>query len=139
GIDIRPVKSDIDRGCGFLIRVDGLTIFHPGDAVDTSRTTPSPYTQTIDSLASIAKPIDLFFFPIRGCGFPDLEAVKKGVDYTISTLQPRVALPMHARNVEYELREYVREARQRGAKANYYCVRQPGDRFLFSKGKVKPL
>lgn len=139
GIEIRPVKSDIDQGCGFLIRVDGLTIFHPGDAVDTSRTTPSPYTQMIDSLAAITEQVDLFFFPIRGCGFPDLEAVEKGIDYTISTLRPRVALPMHARNVEYELRDYVRDALQRGAKANYYCVRQPGDRFLFSKGKVNPL
>ncbi|MBU0507315.1 ankyrin repeat domain-containing protein [bacterium] len=139
GIKVRPIKSDIDRGCGFLISVDGLTILHPGDAVDTSRVTPSPYTQTIDSLAQIASSVDLFFFPIRGCGFPDLEAVCKGVDYTISTLHPRVALPMHARNVEYELREYVRDAEQRGAKANYYCVRQPGDRFFYSKGKVKPL
>jgi len=139
GIEIRPVKSDIDQGCGFLVSVDGLTIFHPGDAVDTSRTTPSPYTRTIDSLASVAQSVDLFFFPIRGCGFPDLEAVTKGIDYTISTLKPRVALPMHARNVEYELRDYVREAKQRKANANYYCVRQPGDRFLYSKGKVKPL
>ncbi len=139
GIEIRPIKSDIDQGCGFLIRVDGLTILHPGDAVDTSRVTPSPYTQTVDSLAAETNNVDLFFFPIRGCGFPDLEAVKKGVDYAIAALQPQVALPMHARDVEYELQTYARDARQRGANANYHCVRQPGERFLYSKGKITPL
>ncbi|RPH96655.1 hypothetical protein EHM69_00460 [candidate division KSB1 bacterium] len=139
GISIRPIKSDIDQGCGFFIQVDGLTIFHPGDAVDTSRIIPSRYSRTVDSLAVAAKSVDMFFFPIRGCGFPDLEAVKHGIDYTISTLHPKVALPMHARNAEYELRNYAAEAKKRKANANYHCVRQPGERFFYSGGKVKPI
>lgn len=139
GIEIQSMKSDIDQGVGFLIRVDGMTIFHSGDAVDTSRAKPSRYSQTIDSLANVVGAVDLFFFPVRGCGFPDLDAVKSGCDYTIQTMKPKVALPMHARNSEQELREYVRDAKQRGAKANYYTVRQRGDRFLYKNGKAQTL
>jgi ankyrin repeat protein/L-ascorbate metabolism protein UlaG (beta-lactamase superfamily) len=139
GLEIRPFKSDIDNGCGFLIRADGVTILHSGDAIDTSRAVPSRFTHQIDSLAAIAEPVDLFFFPIRGCGFPDLEALKVGVDYTISTLKPKLILPMHARDVEYELRNYARDARQRNVDANYYCVRHSGDRFLYQNGKAIPL
>ena len=139
GIEVQAIKSNIDNGSGFLVRVDGLTFFHPGDAVDTSRASANGYTHMIDSLAAMQSSMDFVFFPIRGCGFPDLEAVKLGNDYAVSHFKPAVAFPMHSLNAEEELANYVRDAEQRKALANYVCVKHRGDRFLYQNGKIEVL
>ncbi len=136
GLSVYPIKSDIDQGVGFLIEVDGLKIFHTGDAVDTSRVTPSRFTQYVDTLKQRFGSVDLLFFPIRGCGFPDLEALKKGNDYAIAQLQPKAVFPMHAVDSEYELREYADNAKHRGVNANFVTVSNRGDRYIYRDMKI---
>ena len=59
------------------------------------------YTDEIDYLAGLGKPIDLAFLPISGCSLGTPESVREGVYYALEKLQPSVFFPQHAGNASY--------------------------------------
>lgn len=94
-IKVTPIKST-DAGEGFLVVVDGVTIYHPGDHANNNRNNPTAHNSEIDFLAQSHSNIDIAFFPTSGCSFRDKEALKQGVKYTVEKLHPNIAFPMHA-------------------------------------------
>ncbi len=129
--------ASTDAGVGFLIKVDGLTIFHAGDHACKQKDLKGPYTAEIDYLADKSNGVDLAFLPITGCGFRDPEAVKNGIFYTLERLKPDVMFPMHVLGFEYQYEEFARNAEKENTKTKYACAENKGDYFLFVKGKIK--
>lgn len=95
GVRIRTIRST-DSGAGFLVESDGVVIYHPGDHVNKDGKLTSDFTGEIDYLASLKKKVDIAFFPVNGCGFPDAEGVKLGNLYAIKELKPVLCIAMHA-------------------------------------------
>jgi ankyrin repeat protein len=135
-MEISTIAST-DAGVGFLVKVDGLTIFHAGDHACKQKDLKGPYTDEIDYLVDKSNSVDLVFLPITGCGFRDPEAVKSGIFYTLERLKPNVMFPMHVLGFEYQYQEFVRDAEKENTKTKFACAENKGNYFLYAKGKIK--
>lgn len=95
GMKISTIRStDLDGG--YLVEVDGLVIFHPGDHANREDDLTKAFTDEIDLIANKGLSIDLAFTPIRGCGLGLPPQVRLGMIYMIDTLHPNLLIPMHA-------------------------------------------
>ncbi len=132
-IKVTPVKST-DAGEGFLVEVDGVTIYHPGDHANDNRNNPVAHNSEIDFLAQSNSNIDIAFFPISGCSFRDKVALKQGVKYTVEKLHPNVAFPMHASNREdIVFPEFAKEANEYSKGTEFISsINYKGDRYFYS-------
>ncbi|MEK6265653.1 MAG: MBL fold metallo-hydrolase [Clostridium sp.] len=89
-----------DIGISFLVKVDGLTIFHAGDlnwwhwiedSLEEKSLAESSFKAEILKLKS-EKPIDIAFFPVD----PRLqEFYYIGGEYFAENIQPKLLIPMH--------------------------------------------
>ncbi len=132
-IKVTPIKST-DAGEGFLVEVDGVTIYHPGDHANDNRNNPVAHNSEIDFLAQTYSNIDIAFFPISGCSFRDKVALKQGVKYTVEKLNPNIALPMHASTREdIVFPEFAKEANEYTEVTEFISsINYKGDRYFYS-------
>jgi L-ascorbate metabolism protein UlaG (beta-lactamase superfamily) len=92
---IRTVAST-DTGVGFLVSVDGLTLFHAGDHAEWSESESVAYRREIDWLAGFGERVDLAFLPIAtGYTCEPLQDIRVGATYAVTRLWPAVTFPMH--------------------------------------------
>ena len=133
GIKVTPIIST-DSGEGFLVEVDGVTIYHPGDHANGNQVDPSEHNNEIDILAKKYQNIDIAFFPSSGCRFRDKVALKQGVYYTVEKLQPKVAFPMHGTTHEdTAYPEFAKEANKKtDGTAFISTISCKGDRYFYT-------
>ena len=136
GMEITAIESN-DSGQGFFIKVDGVTIFHPGDHANRKRDFSGPFKKEIDFLADQGLKADIMFAPVSGCGFGDIVAVKKGVFYTIDRLASRSIFPMHSSGNESRYREFAKEAKNAGYEGPFCLAEFCGDHFIVTPDGVK--
>jgi ankyrin repeat protein/L-ascorbate metabolism protein UlaG (beta-lactamase superfamily) len=132
GVEIIPIESN-DSGQGYFVKVDGVSIFHPGDHANRQRDFSGPFKKEIDYLADQGLKADILFVPVSGCGFGDITAVKKGDYYTMDRLSARYIFPMHAQGNPLQYQQFAKEAKERGYENTFNCAEFPGDCFV-----VKP-
>jgi ankyrin repeat protein/L-ascorbate metabolism protein UlaG (beta-lactamase superfamily) len=132
GMNITTIESN-DTGVGFVVEVDGLTLFHAGDHANRKHDFSGTFPVEIDHLATLGIGIDLAFMPVTGCGFGDRECVQKGVLYSIDKLAPNVLFPMHAGGNEHVYEEFAEKAVAMGVETPIGCARNDGDRFFYGK------
>lgn len=129
GMEIIPIESN-DSGQGYFVKVDGVTIFHPGDHANRQRDFSGPFKKEIDFLADQGLKADILFAPVSGCGFGDIVAVKKGVYYAIDRLSARSVFPMHAGGSEFRYRDFAKEAGNAGYDVPFCLAEFAGDHFI---------
>jgi len=130
GVTIIPIKST-DAGEGFLVETDGIVIYHPGDHINKESSLAADFKGEIDYLAGLNKSVDIAFFPVSGCGFPDAGIVKTGNIYTIETLKPRLCVAMHANDQECKAFNAEIESKFPGKQTVYGTF--PGDSFIYPR------
>jgi len=135
GVKITPITST-DSGEGFLVEVDGVTIYHPGDHANFDRENPVEHHREIDYLAKCCDHVDIAFFPITGCRFQDKVALKQGVYYATKKLKPEVAFLMHGSHSEKDFKDFQKEAQTKQKETPFYYTLSKGARFLYSGNKV---
>ena len=123
-----------DTGQGFLVSINGITIYHPGDhALFTEEDRPF-FVQEVDLIAKMADKVDLAFLPVSGCPSRwQKEYIVDGFFYIIDKLNPKQVFPMHALNSEYKLKEFAELAEQRKIKTQIVCAEYRGDSFICSQ------
>jgi len=128
GLTIHAIRST-DSGVGFFVEADGIVVYHPGDHVNKTKNLSADFKDEIDYLASLDKRVDIAFFPVEGCGFPGLEAVKTGNFYVIGQMKPDVCVAMHGE--ESSCAAFTKEitGKIRDQKTSYGIY--PGDRFFY--------
>lgn len=89
--EIKTIEST-DDGVGFLVKVDGLSIFHSGDHALWGSGSKSLFEKGIEEIAKDA--IDIAFLPIAG-GIKEVETADDGAKFAIEKIRPKVAIPMH--------------------------------------------
>jgi ankyrin repeat protein/L-ascorbate metabolism protein UlaG (beta-lactamase superfamily) len=136
GMEITTIESN-DSGVGFFVKVDGVSIFHSGDHANRKQDFSGPFKKEIQFLADKGLKPDIFFAPVSGCGFGDLEAVKKGIFYTIKKLSPHVMVPMHAGGGEENYIKFAKETIAAGFDTPICCAGHNGDWFFVNQGSVK--
>ena len=128
GVRIHTIRST-DSGAGFLVEAEGVVIYHPGDHVNKSDSLSPDYKNEIDFLAGLGKKVDIAFFPVNGCAFPDPEGVKLGNLYAIEKLKPVLCFAMHADTEQ--CRGFAETIMQKYTSIRADFGTFPGDRFNF--------
>jgi ankyrin repeat protein/L-ascorbate metabolism protein UlaG (beta-lactamase superfamily) len=136
GLEIIPIESN-DSGQGYFVKVDGVTIFHPGDHANRQRDFSGPFKKEIDYLADQGLKADILFVPVSGCGFGDIVSVKKGDYYTMDRLSARYVFPMHAAGNPLQYAQFAKEAKDRGYENTFNCAEFPGDCFFVEAKESK--
>jgi ankyrin repeat protein/L-ascorbate metabolism protein UlaG (beta-lactamase superfamily) len=126
GVKITAIPST-DSGEGFMVEVDGLTIYHPGDHAKRFRDGDKAFSDEIDFLAKQYQNIDIAFIPITGCSFRDKKSLIEGNDYVIEKFKPSLVLPMHGSGNEHRYKEYAEERNN----SIYQYVSSRGDRLFY--------
>ena len=137
GVEIFNINHAFDGipEAAFLIKADGLVIFHSGDHGCTGEELDPLFKANIDYLAEQGSPIDLAF--ISQFGGRDGAEINIGDLYTIERLEPRVTFPMHQGGGERFYKIFAEEIQQNGAKTQVYCAEKRGQRFFYRKGKIE--
>lgn len=137
GLDIWTIKST-DEGVGFLVKVDGLVIFHGGDHAYWGGSIDS-FSREIDYLARVEDKIDIVFLALATGTGQRSESITRGIFYAIEKLRPKVMLPMHAGGKEYLYKEFAQEAEKKNLKTKVcYCLNR-GDELIYQNGEIKKL
>ena len=129
--------TSTDAGVGFLIKVDGLVIFHAGDHVHWGGAM-DPFAKEIDYLAKSDKDFDIVFLTIIiGRDLSRWESITKGAFYAIEKLLPKVMFPMHAGGKEHLYKKFAQEAERKKIKTKVHCAENKGDRFFYQNSRIK--
>jgi ankyrin repeat protein/L-ascorbate metabolism protein UlaG (beta-lactamase superfamily) len=131
------VNHSSDEGGGFLVEVDGLTIFHMGDHANGSDVLSEEFTNEIDIIAQQNKQIDVLFAPIRGCSLGTPDQVKAGVYYTLDKLNPSLFFPMHTGIYTTENKAFADQIARDGIKVPVKYSISRGDRFFYDKSQLE--
>lgn len=136
GLEILTINHNFDGipEVAFLVKLDGLVIYHSGDHGSTGEKLNPIFRDNIDYLSQQTRDIDIAFVSQFGSGTSD--GVNNGDLYTISKLGPKVTFPMHKRGGERFYKEFALEAKQRGAQTVISCAQKKGDRFFYQSGKI---
>jgi L-ascorbate metabolism protein UlaG (beta-lactamase superfamily) len=109
----------------FLVRVDGLTIFHAGDHGSSRGMKDPVFGDNIRYLAGQAHHLDLMFTPTFG---GEIDAIR--------ALQPCVVFPMHDGGRERQYALFARKLESIGLKVQVGAADQRGALFFYSKGSI---
>jgi len=130
-VETIPISGLGPPGSGFLVEVDGLTIFFGGDHLLSSDAQRDAFRKTIDYVKSRGKPIDLLILSANfmyGRIFP---ANLEGIDYAVKTLEPRAYLAMAAsESTEFVLVEAAKALKKYKDRTAIFCPEHRGDLFI---------
>ncbi len=138
GVNVKTTGST-DEGVGFLVTVDGLTLYHAGDHALWSENAAEAFGAEIQWLKAQGTSIDLAFFPVAtGYACEPRPSIWKGVESAARELRPRVLVPMHVRCVaKLDLYEKFRaEVGPRLGETAVVAPAERGDRFRYAAGKL---
>jgi len=127
GLKILNIHHDFDGipESAFLVKVEGLTLFHAGDH-GHSRGMESPvFKDNLMYMAAQAPRLDLLFTPTFG-----------GEVDTIRTLRPQGVFPMHDGGNERQYAAFAQEIRALNVASEVGVAENSGARFLYSRGKL---
>lgn len=136
GVEVTTFKST-DTGQGFLVRADGVTIYHPGDHAWFADEDEIPFKKEVDFVASQATNIDIAFLPVSGCPSRwKKESIIAGFMYSLDKLNPNQVYPMHALQREYTMKEFAELADEAKSRSQIVCSENIGDNFIYTKTMV---
>jgi L-ascorbate metabolism protein UlaG (beta-lactamase superfamily) len=130
GLEILNIHHEGDGmpESSFLVRVDGLTIFHAGDHGSSRGMKDPVFGDNIRYLAGQAPELDLMFTPTFG---GEIDAIR--------ALEPRVVFPMHDGGRERQYALFAQKVRSLGLDVQVGAADKRGARFLYSRGRLEAL
>jgi ankyrin repeat protein len=126
-----------DAGVGYVVEVDGLTLYHAGDHAGWREGERDEYMAEIDYLAGLGKNIDMAFLNATGCHSHDTVALAEGTLYTLQKLRPAVWMPTHGSNQEHVYRQFIDKMDAAGAPSEGVCLENRGDLYFYRKDKLQ--
>jgi hypothetical protein len=122
---------------GFLVNVDGLSLYHAGDHAGWADGERDGFFSEIDYLRPFVGSLDLAFVNVTGCHAHDPERLREGNLYTIRELEPRVLVPTHAINREYVYAQASEELAAAGAATVFCCPGNRGDSYFYNGESIE--
>jgi len=116
-------------GEGFVVKVDGLTIFYGGDH-ESSDQSWDLFTKEIDYLQGQIRGFDLIFLQMI---FEEQYDSSKGVFYVLDRLKPAVMFPTTAVAATSFYKKFVKEAEARKIPTKIKCAENRGDIFFYNE------
>jgi L-ascorbate metabolism protein UlaG (beta-lactamase superfamily) len=135
-LEIATIAAN-DAGVGFLVKVDGLTLFHAGDHAGWAEGEKQGYICEIDYLSGLTDGVDLAFLNVTGCHAHNPDALKEGLLYALNRVPPKVLIPTHGLDREFVYGETAAEVTEKGMTFPVACPKTRGDRFVYSDCRLK--
>ncbi len=137
GMKIWTIDSN-DAGVGFLVQVDGISIWHAGDHAGwDDEDTKAEFIREIDYLDGLVGEVDFAFVNVTGCrhsGHP--EELFEGNAYTIDKLNARVTIPTHGVHNEHKYKEFAERMASENYNTEIYAPENCGDNFFYHNGSI---
>lgn len=97
GVSVKTTAST-DQGVGFLVTVDGVTLYHAGDHARWADGSAEAFEAEIRWLETEGARIDIAFVPIAtGAACEPRPSIWQGALFATMVLKPKVLFPMHVR------------------------------------------
>jgi L-ascorbate metabolism protein UlaG (beta-lactamase superfamily) len=127
GLEIWNVHHEFDGipESAFLVRVDGLMIFHAGDHGSSRGMEDPVFSDNVRYLARQAPELDLMFTPTFG---GEIDAIR--------ALKPRVVFPMHDGGRERQYALFAQKVMSLGLDVQVGAADKRGAVFFYSKGSI---
>jgi ankyrin repeat protein/L-ascorbate metabolism protein UlaG (beta-lactamase superfamily) len=135
-LEVITIESN-DAGVGFLVKVDGVNIYHAGDHAGFRDGERVGFTREIDYLAEHVASLDFAFVNVTGCHTQCASALADGTDYTLQKLSPKFWFPTHAGEQEYIYREFAEKVGKEIQRRNIICAENRGDCFVYKSGQIQ--
>jgi L-ascorbate metabolism protein UlaG (beta-lactamase superfamily) len=132
-IEVTTVPAT-DSGEAFLIRVDGLVIYHSGDHVYWIPADRDYYFREIDFLAGKTDHVDLLFIDWSMGGAR--ATIEEGLWYTVDKLGARTIFPMHMSSREGQVKQLIKDTSTEEKRSRIVGVEKRGEHFLYRGGKI---
>jgi L-ascorbate metabolism protein UlaG (beta-lactamase superfamily) len=133
GMQIFAVRSN-DAGAGYVLKVDGLTIYHAGDLAGWLPEQRAGFTSQIDSIDAAFDAVDIALVNVTGCHHQDTLALAEGTEYTINKLQPKLVIPTHGSGREYYYKVFMNKFADKFPNLVSFCPNWRGDAVKFTGG-----
>jgi len=135
-IEIQVINHSVDRipEVAFLVKVDGLSIYHSGDHSAFHPPHINAYKDNINYLATKVKYVDLAFIMTvdGGCRKTKYtDGIINGAFYSIEKLRPKMMFPMHGGGCEKYYEEFYQLSKTKGLKTKILPARNRGDKFIY--------
>lgn len=127
GMKVNTVVSDWDGipESAFLIKLDGITLYHAGDSSPDNN--KPPFSDNLRYLHSLAPDIDIAFTPTWG-----------GEDLMINALKPHFTFPMHDGGSEHQYTKFKEKAQRLGYPTKVIAAQRNGNVFIYDNGEIQP-
>jgi len=135
GMQIRTIESN-DGGVGFLVEVDGVTIYHAGDHAGWRENERDQFIGEIDYLAEHVDLVDFAFVNVTGCHHHDTVALLTSNMYVAEKLHPKFVIPTHSLNNEQVYAEHADKMRAEGYAGGFILPEFRGDHYVYRRGEV---
>lgn len=133
-IEVTTLPST-DSGESFLIRLDGLVIYHSGDNAMWMQSYRPFYMKQIDWLAARAGYVDLLFINYRlGNDRPQLE---EGLWTTADKLGARYIFPSHMLGADEQIQTLLKDAPSDRDRARIIDKETRGEKFIYRGGRFQ--
>ena len=132
GMDIATIEAN-DAGVGFLIDVDGVSIYFAGDHAGWREGERDGYMAEIDYLAQKVSNVDFALINVTGCHTHDTLALVESVAYALDKLAPSRWFPTHGIDREYVYDEFMKKPQIEALKVKSICPDHRGDHYLIKK------
>jgi L-ascorbate metabolism protein UlaG (beta-lactamase superfamily) len=126
-MEVFSVHHDFDGipEAAFLVRVDGLSIYHSGDHGNGRGPLRPRFVSNMEYLSELTAETDLMFIPLFGWERHQVDA-----------LNPHLLFPMHRRDAEETFLELVEQAESEGWQLPIACAETRGDWLLYRHGRT---
>ena len=126
-----------DAGVGFMVEVDGLSIYHAGDHAGWREGEKDGFTREIDFLDDKFSSVDMAFLNVTGCHVNDTISLAEGIYYTLEKLSPAVWFPTHGIDNERVYKTFAEKVARQGFTNQANCAENRGDLFFYER-KLTP-
>ena len=134
GMQVLAVRSN-DAGVGFVVTVDGLTIYHAGDLAGWLPNEREGFTSQIDSIDAAFDSVDIALVNVTGCHHQDTIALAEGTAYTLTKLQPKLVIPTHGATREQYYVQFMNKFKDQFPNLLSFCPVWRGDAAKFTGGR----
>ena len=137
GMQVSTVNHSFDRipEVAYLVKVDGLVIYHSGDHASTTEVPNQTFSGNIDYFAGMQDRVDLAF--VSTFGRRGGVVVNNGDLYTIERFRPHVVFPMHHGGGEDINQRFADEVVGSVDPTSVMVARRLGDSFSYSDGHAR--
>lgn len=133
GMRVMAVRSN-DAGVGFVITVDGLTIYHAGDLAGWLPDQRDGFISQIDSIDAAFNSVDIALINVTGCHHQDTVALAESTEYTLDKLQPKLVIPTHGLMREQYYAQFMSKFVEKYPGLRSFCPMWRGDAAKYTGG-----